>query len=313
MVNYIKKRLISSIITLFLITFISFIFVALLPGEPAELLLGEFATPEKVAKINSQWGLDKPIILRYFMWLKNILQGDFGKSILSQKPTLGLIKNAWPVSFQLCLMAMIFSCLTGIPAGIFIVILKPKSQRFLMSITLIAQSIPSFVTGLLLIIIISINLKLLPSSGYVSFFENPLKNLQAMLLPSISLGLVVSAFLARFTRGCILDILQENYIRTARSKGLKEYVILLKHSFRPALIPIVSLLGTQIVWFLGGAIIQEIVFVLPGMGRLIVRSVMNRDYSVIQGIILIMAATAALANLAVDLLYGFLDPRIRYD
>ena len=171
--NYIKKRLISSIITLFLITFISFIFIALLPGEPAELLLGEFATPEKVAKLNSQWGLDKPILLRYFTWLKNILQGDFGKSILSQKPTLGLIKNAWPVSFQLCLMAMIFSCLTGIPVGIFIVILKPKSQRFLMLITLIAQSIPSFVTGLLLIIIISINLKLLPSSGYVSFFENP--------------------------------------------------------------------------------------------------------------------------------------------
>jgi len=288
--------------------------VALLPGEPAELLLGQFATPEKVAIINAQWGLDEPILIRYFVWLKNVLQGDFGKSILSQKPTLDLIKNSFPVSFQLCFMSMTFACLIGIPIGIFIAILKSKNLRHLLTFTtLIAQSIPSFVTGLIFIIIMSVKLNLLPSSGYVSFFENPLKNLQAMLMPSISLGLVIGAFLARFTRGCIMDSLQEDFVRTARSKGLKEYVILLKHALRPALIPIVSLIGTQIVWLLGGAIIQEMVFVLPGMGSLVVRAIMNRDYTVIQSVVLIIAITTALSNLLVDLLYGFLDPRIKYD
>ena len=313
MVAYIIKRLISSFMTVIIITFISFFFVALLPGEPAELLLGEFATPEKVAVINRQWGLDKPILVRYTIWLKNLLHGNFGNSILSRKPTLELLLNAWPVTFELCVLAITVACLIGIPAGIFAATWRPTGQRLLLVSILVGQSIPSFVSGLILILIVCINWRLLPASGYVGFFHNPLKNLQAMLLPSISLGLVLSASLARFTRGCMLDVLHEDFIRTARSKGLKERLVILKHGLRSAIIPVVSLLGTQIVWFLGGAIIQEIIFILPGMGRLVVRSVMNRDYSVIQGVVLIMAVTAAVANLVVDLMYGFLDPRIRYE
>ena len=311
--GYIFKRLLSSLITLWLISFFSFAFVALLPGNPAEILLGEFVTPEKVATITRQWGLDKPILYRYGIWLTKLLHGDFGESILSRRPTSLLIISAWPVSVELALLALMVACFIGIPAGIFAAVLRPRVQRLLMAIILVAQSVPSFVSALIFILIVCIILRLLPASGYVPFTVNPIKNLQAMLLPSISLGLVLSGFLARFTRSCTLDALGEDFVRTARSKGLDERRVILKHAFRSALIPVISLLGTQVVWFLGGAIIQEIVFVLPGLGRLIVRSVMNRDYSVIQAVILLIAVVAALANLAVDLAYGALDPRIRYE
>lgn len=313
MASYVSKRIFSSIITIALVTFVSFLFVALIPGEPAQLLLGQWATPEKIAAINHQWGLDKPLFVRYGIWLKNLLQGNLGQSLLSRKPTLELLSNAFPVSFELCLLSMLVACSLGILAGILASILRPVSQRFLMFNVLVAQSIPSYVSALILILLICVRWQLLPASGYVTFLDDPLKNLRSLLLPSISLGLVLSASIARFTRGCMLDILREDYIRTARSKGAKESSVIVRHAFRSAMIPVVSLVGAQIVFLAGGAIIQEIIFVLPGMGRLVVTSLLNRDYSVIQGVILLIAGTATLVNLLVDLLYGFLDPRIRYE
>jgi len=310
---YIFRRMVSSLITLWLISFFSFCFIALLPGNPAEILLGEFATPEKVAIITKQWGLDKPILQRYGIWLWRVLHGDFGESILSRKPTSLLVLNALPVTAELTLLALMVACLIGIPAGVFAAVARPSVQRILTVIILVAQSVPSYVSALVLILIVCIRLRWLPASGYVPFTVNPVKNLETMLLPSISLGLVISGFLARFTRSCTLDALGEDFVRTARSKGLSERRVVFKHALRSALIPVVSLLGTQVVWFLGGAIIQETIFVLPGMGRLIVRSVMNRDYSVIQAVVLLIAVIAALTNLAIDLIYGALDPRIRYE
>jgi len=310
---YIFKRVLSSFITLWLISFFAFLFIAILPGNPAEIMLGEFATPEKVARVTRQWGLDKPILYRYGLWLGNVFQGDFGESIFSRVPTLNLLKSAWPASVELCLLSIAFASLLGIPVGLYAAIIRPAGQRLLMGGILIAQSIPSYVSALILILIVCSTFRLLPASGYVPFIKDPLTNIKVMLLPTISLGLVISAFIARFTRSCMLDALGEDFVRTARSKGLRESAVVLKHGFRSALIPVISLIGTQLVWFLGGAIIQEIVFVIPGLGRLIVRSVMNRDYAVIQAVILLVAVVAALGNLVVDLAYGALDPRIRYE
>jgi len=311
--SYILRRLVSSLLTIFLVSFVSFIFVALLPGDPARLLLGRWATPEKVAIINRQWGLDKPLLYRYVIWLNNLLHGNFGESIISRKPTLELLLRAIPVSCELCFLALVIGCLLGIPAGVFAAVSRPVTQRLVMVGILVAQSIPSYVSALLLILILCIKWKVLPASGYVGFFDSPLRNLEHMLLPSLSLGLVLSGSIARFSRGAVLDALHADYVRTARSKGLSERTVIVKHAFRSAMIPIVSLLGAQVVWLIGGAIIQEMIFVLPGMGRLAVRSVMNRDYSVIQGVVLFVGIAAGVINLAIDLLYGFLDPRVRYD
>ncbi len=311
--SYLAKRVLSSVITLLIISFISFVFIALLPGNPAEVLLGEFATPESVAIQTQQWGLDKPILYRYAIWMGNVLRGNFGESLISRIPVRSLIARAWPVSVELCLLALLIAVIIGIPLGVVTATAKPMTERAVMTSVLIAQSVPSFVSGILMILVFSVKLHWLPSSGYVSFLDNPIQNLKVMIMPALSLGLVIAALLARFTRSCMLDALGADFVRTARAKGLKELTVLIRHAFRSALIPVVSLLGTQIVWFLGGAIIQEIVFVLPGLGRAVVRSVMGRDFATIQAVVLLMAAVAAIANLLVDIAYGLLDPRIRYN
>lgn len=310
---YVFKRVVTTFITLALISFFTFMSTALLPGNPAELLLGQFATPEKVATITRQWGLDKPILYRYVVWINNLLHGNLGRSILSRKPVIELLLIAWPIDVELCLFSLTLVCLIGIPTGIIAAVVRPMAQRLLIATILVAQSIPSYVSALILILVVCLRLGWLPTSGYVPFTQNPVKNLQVMLLPAISLSLVYSGFLARFTRACVLDVLHTDFVRTARSKGLSEPKVILKHGFRSALIPVISLLGTQIVWLLGGSIIQEMIFVLPGLGQLVMRSVMNRDYAVIQAVVLLMGVIAASANLVVDLAYGVLDPRIRYE
>jgi peptide/nickel transport system permease protein len=243
----------------------------------------------------------------------NVLRGDLGVSLISRIPVRSLIARAWPVSVELCLLSLLIAMIIGIPLGVVTATAKPLTERTLMTSVLVAQSVPSFVSGILMILVFSVKLHWLPSSGYVSFIDNPIQNLKVMIMPALSLGLVIAALLARFTRSCMLDALGADFVRTARAKGLKELTVLIRHAFRSALIPVVSLLGSQIVWFLGGAIIQEIVFVLPGLGRAVVRSVMGRDFATIQAVVLLMAAVAAIANLLVDVVYGLLDPRIRYN
>jgi len=311
--SYVAKRVLSSVITLLIISFISFVFVALLPGSPAEVLLGEFATPQSVAVLTHEWGLDKPMLYRYGIWIGNVLRGNFGESLISRIPVRSLIARAWPVSVELCLLSLLIAIVVGMPLGVVTATARPATERAVMTSVLVAQSVPSFVSGILMILVLSVKLHWLPSSGYVSFLENPVQNLKVMIMPALSLGLVIAALLARFTRSCMLDALSADFVRTARAKGLKELTVLIRHAFRSAMIPVVSLLGAQLVWFLGGAIIQEIVFVLPGLGRAVVRSVMGRDFATIQAVVLLMATVAALSNLAIDVLYGLLDPRIRYD
>lgn len=313
MSRYFFKRISTSVITIFLISFFSFMFVSMLPGDPAEVLLGEFATPENIEIVTRKWGLDKPLLYRYALWIGNVLHGDLGESLVSRVKVTELVRSWWPISAELCLLSLAIACMVGIPAGFVAVVLRRRTERVFMTLILVAQSVPSFVSGLLLILMFSIKLHWLPSSGYVPLLEDPLQNLRSMILPSVSLGLVVSALMARFTRSCMLDVMSMDFVRTARSKGLAELTVLVKHVFRSALIPVISLLGTQLIWFLGGAIIQEIVFVLPGLGRAVVRAVMMRDFAVIQAIVLLMACVAAVANLLVDVTYGLFDPRIRYE
>jgi len=314
MAGYIVRRLGTAIITIFAISFLAFLFVALLPGNPAEILLGPWATPEAVKTLTAKWGLDQPLLVRYGVWLHNFLRGDFGFSLTSRKPVTELVLTALPVTAELCFLACLVGCMVGIPAGILAAGVRSRVvSQLVIAVAVLAQSIPSFVSALGLILLFSFKLKVLPLSGYAPLSAGIRLNLQHMCLPSLSLGLVLGGFLARYVRGCLLEVLQSDYIRTARAKGLSETVVLLKHAFRTSTIPVVSLLGAQIVWLLGGAIIQETVFVLPGMGRLVVHSVMNRDYAVVQATVLIMAVIAAVVNLLVDLLYGILDPRIRYE
>ena len=311
--SYFAKRVLSSLITLLIISFISFVFVALLPGSPAEVLLGEFATPEAAAILTHEWGLDQPILYRYAIWMGNVLHGNFGESLISRIPVRSLVARAWPVSVELCLLSLLIALVAGLPLGVVTATAKPRSERVVMTSVLVAQSVPSFVSGILMILVLSVKLHWLPSSGYVSFLENPVQNLKVMIMPSLSLGLVIAALLTRFTRSCMLDALGADFVRTARAKGLRELTVLIRHAFRSAMIPVVSLIGAQLVWFLGGAIIQEIVFVLPGLGRAVVRAVMGRDFALIQAVVLLIATVAAIANLFVDVVYGLLDPRIRYD
>ena len=312
MTGYLARRIGTSVITILLISLISFIFIALLPGDPAKVLLGEFATPEKEEIVTRKWGLDKPILYRYALWIANVLRGDLGESLVSRVKVTELLSSWWPVSVELCLLSLGFACFVGIPAGLAAVLLRKRPGKAFMAGILVAQSVPSYVSGLLLILIFSIKLGWLPSSGYAPLFENPLQNIRSMILPSVSLGLVIMAFIARFTRSAMLEVLNMDFVRTARSKGLAESSVLIRHAFRYALIPVISLLGTQLVWFLGGAIIQEILFVLPGMGRAVVRALMMRDFAVIQAVVLLMSGIAAMTNLLVDISYAILDPRIRY-
>jgi peptide/nickel transport system permease protein len=313
MVTYIVKRLIGMIPVLFLVSVVIFSILHLTPGDPALLMLGEEVTPEKLAALRHQLALDQPIPVQYAIWLSNVLHGDLGRSVRTQQPVVEAIEQRLPPTFELTLFALVFSLGLAIPAGI-ISAARRNSSSDLISTTLalLGISMPNFFLAILLIFIFALKLRWFPPIGYTPITQDVVANIKGMILPGLTLGAATAALISRQLRSSLLEALNQDYIRTARAKGMGERMILLGHAFKNAMIPIATIIGLQVGALLGGAIITESIFVLPGVGRLVVDSIFARDFPLVQGVVLFLALVYLFANLAVDVVYVFLDPRIRY-
>jgi peptide/nickel transport system permease protein/oligopeptide transport system permease protein len=306
MLNYVIKRLFSTVPVLIGISLLLFFMLRMLPGDPAQVLAGQMATPEEIETIRKQLGLDRPVYIQYASFLSRLARFDLGRSARTQNPVTEEIWARLPNTMLLAVVAITLACLFGIPAGIISAVRPYTWMDYLVtSSALFGISMPVFWLGLMLVIVFSIMLKWLPAGGTGSW--------QHVVLPSVTLAAFVVAFIARMTRSTMMEVLSQDYTTTARSKGLKEQVIVIKHAFRNALIPIITVVGLQFGLLLGGAVLTETVFAWPGLGRLIVDSILARDYPVIQGAILIFGLLYILVNLVVDVIYAYVDPRIRYD
>jgi len=312
MSKYVLRRLLLLVPTLLGVSLITFSLMHLTSGDPATAILGMDATPEKVAYVEQKYGLDKPLPLQYLLWLSKVVRGDLGTSIVHNEPVLEIILRRIPITFQLALFSMVISLAISLPAGV--VSAAKKDSWFDNLARLLAfwgVSTPNFWLGLLLIIVFGVLLEVLPIFGFVSVFAHPLEGLRHMLLPAITLGTALAAMVTRMTRSSLLEVLHQDYIQTARSKGLRERIVVLKHGLKNALIPVTTVVGLQLGYILGGSVLTETVFALPGLGRLMVNSIFHRDYPVVQGSVLVYALIFVLVNLVVDVLYSYLDPRIR--
>jgi peptide/nickel transport system permease protein len=300
--------------SLFLASIIVFSFIHFIPGDPAVVMLGDMATPEQVQQLREALGLDRPVYVQYIRWLSGILRGDLGNSIFFHQPVTRVIASRAETSIFIALISMALIALIGIPIGVLSAV-KYNSwiDQALSSLSMFFASVPTFWLGLNLMFIFAVMLRWFPSSGFPSVIESGnWSNLRYLILPCLTLAAPNSALIIRLTRSSMLDVIREDHVRTARAKGLPEWKIILKHVFRNALISIVSALGFTFVALVSGTVVTETVFSLPGIGRLVVESILRRDYPVIQGIILVIVLLYMLINLLVDLSYAFLDPRIKY-
>lgn len=312
MLSYIARRLLIAIPTLILVSIFVFVLQKLLPGDPALVLAGEERDPKMLEFIREKYRLNDPIIMQYFYWMKAMLQGDLGISLRTRQPVLDLIGDKLPVTIQLAVMAMIIAFAIGIPAGILSAVKKGTAVDYIANfIALSGLSIPNFWLGIMLIMLVSVHLGWLPASGYVSPFVDPAKSFQTMIMPAFVLGTALAATLMRHTRSAMLGVLKADYVRTARAKGLLEHTVILKHAFRNALLPIVTLSALLFGELLAGAVLTEQIFTIPGFGKLIVDAVFTRDYAVVQGVVMCTAAGFILMNLIADVLYFLLNPRMR--
>lgn len=305
MQKYVFRRLLLFIPVILGVVFIVFTLLAITPGDPAKMVLGQGATPETVEAMRHQMGLDQPFLIRFFNYLKDlVLHLDIGISYSTKMPVMDSIRAALPYTVRLALCAVIVGLVFGIPVGIVSAIKQYSAfDTISMILALIGLSMPVFWLGLLLIIFFSVNLHWLPSSGFDTVKE--------MILPSLALGAQSVAIFARMTRSSMLEVVRQDYIRTVRAKGQKELAIIFGHTLRNSLIPIITVVGLQFGTLLGGALLTESVFSIPGIGRLMVDSIKTRDYPMVQGGVLVIALLFSVVNLVVDLIYGFVDPRIR--
>ena len=312
MARYLIWRGLSVIPTLTGITILVFLVTYFIPGDPARMLAGTEAPPEVVAGLRHQWGLDRPIHVRYGFWMANIARGNLGESYFSHQTVLQLVRRAFPVTFELAMLSLVVALLIAVPSGILSAV-RPGSWFDLGATAagFVGLSVPGFWLGIMLIYLFAVELRWLPAGGFAPLAGGLVHNLRSMILPAIALGTFASTQLMRYLRAGMLDVLNADYIRTARAKGLAAAMVLVRHAMRNALIPFMTVLGVQMGYLLGGTVITESVFALPGMGRLVLNAILNRDYQVATGIILLIAASFVLLNLAVDLLYPVLDPRVR--
>ncbi|HEX6959631.1 MAG TPA: ABC transporter permease [Ferrovibrio sp.] len=313
MLRLIASRLVAAIPVMGVVAIFVFLLLRLSPGDPAAILAGDAATPEAIAAIRTGLGLDQPIWQQFVTWIGDLAQGDLGRSVLSKQPVMHMIADRVEPTISLALVTLIFSVAVAVPIGI-IAAWKQSSwiDRGIMALSVAGFSVPVFVLGYILIYIFSIRLDLLPVQGFVSISEGFWPFLQNLILPTLALGFIYIALFARITRASMLEVLGEDYIRTAHAKGLSEHVVLIRHALRNAAVPIVSVVGIGFALLIGGVVITETVFNIPGLGRLVVEAVLARDYPIIQGIILLFSGIYVLINLAVDIAYVLLDPRIRY-
>lgn len=327
MLKYFLRRMFLLIFVLFGVVILVFTIGRLIPGDPARVILGERATPEMLENIREKYGLNEPIIIQFFVYIKQLFHLDLGSSITQHIPVWKVIQAHFMPTFELTIMATFWAIIIGIPIGILAAIKKDTVFDYVsMNVALFGVSMPVFWIGLILIMIFSVQLKWLPASGrtigifegfFLLFTKGDIKSLgeafSYVVMPSLALGSMFAALLARISRSSMLDALNENYIETARAKGLNERRVILKHALKNALIPIITVIGMQLGTLMGGAVLTESVFAWPGLGRTLVDSIYARDYPVFQGIILFAAMLFASINLLVDMLYALIDPRIKYN
>ena len=314
MLAYIARRLIQTVLVLVFVSLIVFSLMHIIPGDPVLIMLGDQATPAQIEAFRHELWLDRPLWVQYVHWATNILQGDFGKSLFYQQSVISLIATRLPITFHLGVVALILSTLVSIPAGIISAVRRGGWLDSVITVSAnLAMAVPIFWLGILGIFMFSLRLGWLPVQGYTSPQDNLALNTRQIIMPALCLAIVPLASLARQMRSSMLEVIRQDYIRTARSKGLTERAVITGHALKNAIIPVVTLLGIQLRNLVGGAVLVEQVFNIPGMGRLMVSGVFNKDYVVVQGTLMVVAIVVAIANLAVDISYGYFDPRIRYD
>ena len=312
MFEFLVKRIATIVPTLLLVSMLIFGLQQLLPGDPSKILAGEEQDPTVVAFLRAKLHLDEPLPVRYGYWVSGVVRGDLGESIRTQQPVLELIVQKLPVTIELALLAMSIALLIGIPAGIVSAVGRGTAWDYAANVfALWGLSTPNFWLGILMILLFSVQLGWLPASGYVSPFEDLGANLAAMIMPAFVLGNAIAAVLMRHTRSAMLQVLSSDYVRTARAKGLSERTVVLKHALRNALTPIITLGALELGTLLSGAVLTEQVFTIPGFGKLIVDSVFNRDYAVVQGVVMVTATAYITLNLLADLAYFLVNPRLR--
>lgn len=311
MVFFLLKRFGLMIVVMFIVSVVVFSLVHLLPGDPALTMLGQEATDQAVKALREQLGLNQPLYIQYLNWVSGVLQGDLGYSIQDHSAVIEILKNKIPVTLQLTLMSFIIAILIALPPGILSATRKGtwwdySSTMFALS----GVSLPSFWLGILLIYVFAVSLGWLPPSGYVPPSENLWRSVVLLLLPAITLGTRLSAELMRMIRSSLLEVLESDYIRTGYAKGLLERSVVFGHALKNAMIPVITVSGLQLTTFFGGAVIVETIFAVPGIGQLLVDSILTRDYPVVQGTVLFMAFSVVIVNFLIDILYSLLDPRI---
>lgn len=312
MLALIGRRVLIALPTLFLVSLFVFALQRALPGDPFLVIAGEERDPEVIARLREIYRMDDPVVVQFFAWLGQVVQGDFGRSLRTGEPVLGLILQKLPVTLQLAVASIIVAIAIGIPAGVLAARRKDTVVDYSASaLALSGLSIPNFWLGIMLILVVSVELRWLPASGYEPFFSNPIGAIERLIMPAFVLGSGLAAFLMRHTRSAMLEVLRSDYVRTARAKGLDEDAVVNRHALRNALVPIITLTTILFGELLGGAVLTEQVFTIPGFGKLIVDAVFNRDYGVVQGVVLCTAIGFILMNLLADVLYILVNPRLR--
>ena len=312
MLDFLLQRAAISAVTLVVISLVVFTGVRMIPGDPARVMAGTEADEAGLADIREKYGLNDPIPVQYLRWMRLALTGDLGESIRTRESVVRTVARKLPITMELAGFSLLIALGIAIPVGVLSAVRRNSVWDFLANgLSLCGLSIPSFWLGIMLILFFSVRLGLLPASGFVSLWEDPVANLKRMIMPAFVLGTALTAVLMRQTRNSMIEILSADYIRTAYSKGLAGRAVVFRHAIRNGLIPVVTILGLQAGALMGGAVVTEQIFVIPGFGRLIVEAVFTRDYPLVQGVVLITASSYVLINLLVDVSYTLLDPRIR--
>ncbi len=312
--KYILRRLALMVPVAFLVSIMVFLLVHLTPGDPVQLMLGAEAGPDTIAAMRHELGLDRPLPVQYVSWLAHALSGNLGYSIRTHQPVLQAIVERLPASIELASAAMLIALCVAIPLGIISAVARnPLADFVAASLALMGVALPNFFLGILLIFFFALQLRLVPPSGYVPLSEDAAGNLGHLLLPALTLGAAIAAVVMRQTRSSLMEALAQEWALVARAKGLSERAVVLAHALKNALIPVVTVVGLQMGTLLGGAVITETLFAWPGLGKLAIDNIFAHDYFVVQSIVLFFAAIFMVSNLAVDLVYGLLNPRIRYD
>lgn len=313
MFGYFLRRILAAIPVMAVVALFVFLLLRLTPGDPAAIIAGDMATPEQLERIRVTLGLHQPIHVQFITWIQRLLSGDFGVSLLSNKPVITLISQRLEPTISLALLTIVLTIIISVPMGV-LAAWRHGSwiDNMVMSASVLGFSIPVFVIGYILIQIFALNLGLFPVQGFTSISKGIVPFLERAILPALTLASIYIALIARMTRAAMLDVLGEDYVRTARAKGLDEKVVLFRHALRNAAVPILTVIGTGFALMISGVVVTESVFNIPGLGRLTVDAILARDYPVIQGLILFTSGIYVLINLLIDLSYAFLDPRIRY-